>query len=187
MKTQRIFIAFLLMAAASVLSAQVLPPGPTNLDHFNCYIAAPPQPHQPVTVLLQDEFDVPQPAATFLPPFFETVTDLSPFRLCNPVQKTTSSGSVTPILHPDAHLLMYWLNNQPPRPRSVTIRNQFTVANPSGTSTITTGPAVILAVPSTKEVISTSAPPTLPPPAAAVQRQLDHFKCYLVGADPVPR
>jgi hypothetical protein len=98
------------------------------------------------------------------------------------VHNTVTTGQ----LYPNAHLLMYRINNQPSTPRSVTIQNQFTVtpANPTATSTLTTGPAVILAVPSTKEVISSSAPPTLPPPASTIQRELDHFKCYLAVGDP---
>jgi len=186
MKTQRIFVVCLLLAAASMVSAQVLQPGPTDLDHFDCYIAVPPQPQEPVTVLLQDEFDRPAPSTVFLPPVFERVTDISPFRFCNPASKIHNTAT-TGILHPNAHLLMYWLNNQPSTPRSVTVRNQFTVtsSNPAATSTLHTGAAVILAVPSTKELISTSGQQPLPPPAAAVQRVLDHFKCYIATGDPV--
>lgn len=174
MKTQQTFVVCLLLAAAGMLSAQV-PTGPTDLDHFNCYEAAPPQGHQPIAALLQDEFDVSPPAAVFLPPVFEQVTDLSPSKLCNPVTKV-HNGATTGELHPDAHLLMYWINNQPSTPRSVTVENQF------GVATLTTGPAVILAVPSTKVVISS---PTTTPSIPVIERELDHFKCYMASGDPV--
>ena len=107
MKTQRIFVVCLLLAVAAVLSAQpTAAPGPQSLDHFNFYLAVPPQPHQSVFVLIQDEFD--QASAT-APAVFEKITDLSPFRLCAPAQKTVAVGVTTttfPINNPGAHLLM---------------------------------------------------------------------------------
>jgi hypothetical protein len=179
MTTRRCFVLCSLFAAASAVSAQPAPPGPTDLDHFNCYFTQGPT--LPQQVLLLDEFDTatanPFTGSGFT---FENVADLTPFRFCNPVQKTTSSGVVTPILYGDAHLLMYRISNQPDIPRVVTIQNQFTPPAAAAT-TLITGAAVILAVPSGKALISSTAPPALPT-VTAVEGELDHFKCYHVTA-----
>jgi hypothetical protein len=176
MKNVQLFAVCSLFAAASAIAAQPAPPTiPADLDHFNCYLS--PGPIQPASALLQDQFDVAPPSATFLPGLFESVTDLRSLLFCNPAQKTTSSGVTTPILHPDAHLLMYLINPQASTPRRVTVVNQF------GTFTLQTGRAVILAVPSGKALLSTAAPPTFPP--IPPPQELDHFKCYAAAGDDV--
>lgn len=177
----RLFLVFCsLFAAASAVSAQSPPTSATlPLDHFNCYFTKGPTLPQPVQLL--DQFDITvDPLSNGNIPL-ENVRDLTPFRFCNPVQKTTSNGTVTTvtrITHPDAHLLMYWITNQPSKARSVLIRNQFTSADGDR---LITGPAVILAVPSGKALISSTAPPTLPT-LATIEAELDHFKCYQVSA-----
>jgi hypothetical protein len=166
MKTQ-LFAICSLLAMAGAMDAQVQIP--TNLDHFNCYLA--PGPIQPATALLHDQFDIAPPSATFLPGFFETVTDLRSVLFCNPVQKTLVTGATTQILHADAHLMMYLINPQASTPRKVTVVNQF------GTTTLQTGRALILAVPSGKALLTPAgAAPALP--AIPAQTELDHFKCY---------
>src|SRR5208282_4665045 len=76
-----------------------------------------------------------------------------------------------------AHLLMYEINPQASIPRHVTVVNQF------GTSSLQTGRAVILAVPSGKALLSASTPPQ--PPAIPPEAELDHFKCYAAAGDAI--
>lgn len=173
MKKASVFAMCSLFAAAGHIVAQPAPTIPTNLDHFNCYLA--PGPVQPASVFLQDQFDTSPISSTFLPPSFETITDLRPRWFCNPAVKIYK-GATTTILNPTAHLLMYQINPQPLTPRSVTVLNQF------GTTTLTTGPAVVLAVPSGKALFTpATVAPALPPiPAQGV---LDHFKCYTAAGD----
>lgn len=155
-------------SSAGTAAAQNQPGGPTaprGLDHFNCYFA--PGQVRTESVTLQDQFDVALDQS-------EQVTDLRIFRFCNPVQKTTVNGTVTPILHAADHLAMYLINPQPIIPRVVVIQNQF------GTQQLRTGNAVLLAVPSGKVFpvpSHTGPPPTIPP----IPTDLDHFKCYLAS------
>jgi hypothetical protein len=159
--------------AAGCITAQTLVP--TDLDHFTCYLS--PGPIQPAFALLHDQFDDRAPSATFLPGFFETITDLRPLSFCNPVQKTYN-GTTTQILHSDAHLLMYWINPQGSIPRSVTVVNQF------GTASLQTGRPVILAVPSGKAPLTPAgALPAVPP--IPPEQELDHFKCYAAAGDSI--
>jgi hypothetical protein len=170
MKNVRVFAVCSLFAAASAVNAQVSIP--KDLDHFNCYLS--PGPIQPASALLHDQFDIAPPSATYLPGLFESITDLRSLLFCNPTQKTTASGTTSPILHPDAHLLMYLINPQASIPRRVAIENQF------GAAVLDTGRAVILAVPTGKAVVSAnSAVPPLPP--IPPEQELDHFKCYEAG------
>jgi hypothetical protein len=158
----------LLVALAGTAAAQKRPEGPTappNLDHFYCYFALGPV--QPATVLLQDQFDVALNQS-------EQVQDLRIVRFCNPVQKTTSSGTVTSIQHPADHLAMYLITPEPIIPRVVIVRNQF------GTQSLRTGNAVVLAVPSGK-VWPVPPPGAVPPPTPPIPTDLDHFKCYLAS------
>jgi hypothetical protein len=161
-----------LFAATGTMLAQPTP-GPTGLDHFNCYFA--PGDVHPVSAYLQDQFDVAPPSTTFVPGSWETVTDVRPFLFCNPTLKNYN-GVTTQILNPAAHLMMYLINPQPSIPRQVTVQNQF------GTSTLHTGKAEVLAVPSGKTTLVPAAlvPPLPPIPAQGV---LDHFKCYIASGD----
>lgn len=175
MASRLYFVFALLFAAATAVSAQ---PAPSlTLDHFNCYFTQGPTLPQPVELL--DQFDTAGDPTTGNVPL-EHVTELTPFRFCNPVQKTTSSGVVTPITHPDAHLVMYRITNQTTTLRLVRVLNQFTSTDGAP---LITGPAVFLAVPSGKALLSAAAPPSLPP-VSQVQGELDHFKCYHVFSGP---
>lgn len=121
------------------------------LDHFKCYRTTGEPPNQ--TVFLRDQFDIPgiAPDKTFV---------WVPVKFCNPVEKTTPDGVVTPIKDINAHLEMFI--TAPGRidpPRRVVVRNQF------GTQRIVTYGPQFLAVPSAKN--------SQPPP-----ENLDHFKCY---------
>jgi len=164
--------AVLLVALAGPVAAQKEGDGPTappNLDHFYCYFASGRV--QPATVLLQDQFDAALNKT-------DQVQDLRFIRFCNPVQKTTSKGTVTQILHPADHLAMYLINPEPIIPRVVIVRNQF------GTQQLRTGNAVLLAVPSGKVW---PVPVTVPPQTPPIPTDLDHFKCYLASGKPIDR
>jgi hypothetical protein len=165
--------AVLLLVLTGTSAAQRNPGGPTappNLDHFYCYFA--PGPVSPATVMLQDQFDVALKQT-------EQVQDLRIIRFCNPVQKTTSNGTVTSIQHPADHLTMYLITPEPIIPRVVIVRNQF------GPQQLRTGNAVVLAVPSGKvwPVPPTTVPPTTPP----IPTDLDHFKCYIASGRAIDR
>jgi len=136
--------------APSVVHAQAVP----TLDHFECYRTTAQAPG--VTVLLKDQFTVPGlPAAL---PFVV----LNPVRFCNPVEKTTAAGVVTPITNPDGHLEMYLTGPTVLKPSwNVIVKNQF------GRQTLRAFSPEILAVPSAKN--------DQPPPAPD---SLDHFQCY---------
>jgi hypothetical protein len=176
-------VPMLLAGAAAVLLVAIAGPAaakegggegggpntPPNLDHFYCYFAAGRV--QPMTVLLQDQFDAALKQT-------EQIQDLRIIRFCNPVQKTTADGSVTQIQHPDDHLTMYLITPEPIIPRAVVVRNQF------GTQQLRTGNAVLLAVPSGKVwPVPVTAPPQTPP----IPADLDHFKCYLASGKPLDR
>ena len=133
--------------APALAEAQVAP----VLDHFKCYrtTAVPPD----VVVGLRDQFDIPgvAPDNTFV---------RFPVKFCNPVEKTTPAGVVTPITDFNAHLEMFITAPGRLEPtRRVVVRNQF------GTQRLLTYGPELLAVPSAKN--------TQPPP-----ENLDHFKCY---------
>jgi hypothetical protein len=159
----RLITVFTVITVAGLVFAQ--PPGPPNLDHFDCYVTEAPV--QPVTALLFDQF-APATAAG------DVVKDIRLVRFCNPVQKTLRNGKVTQIQHPDAHLALYVINPQPAVPRQLTVLNQF------GGQVLDTGNAIILAVPSGKAPIPATGvvpnPPPIPDP-----KELDHFECYIAS------
>jgi hypothetical protein len=158
-----------LVVGAGVGSAQFLPSGPPELDHFYCYFVQSPL--QQMAVQLQDQFDVRLQQ-------IETITDLRAVRLCNPVQKTLPNGVTTPIQHPQDHLLFYLINPQPVIPRLVLVDNQF------GLQLLRTRNAEVLAVPSGKALPVVSASGTVGPPAAPpIPQDLNHFKCYSASGD----
>lgn len=164
--------AFLPAAMAILASAQTnpfLPPpsGPPEIDHFHCYFVESPL--QPVSALLQDQFDAALNQSS------EVITDLRAVELCPPVQKTLPNGKVTPINHPADHLLMYLINPQPIIPRIVLVENQF------GYQILRTRNAVVLAVPSGKvlPIPGSVTPPALPP----IPTDLDHYKCYAASGE----
>jgi len=122
-----------------------------DLDHFKCYrtTAEPPD----VVVGLRDQFDIPGviPDKTFV---------RFPVKFCNPVEKTTPDGVVTPIKDINAHLEMFITAPGRLEPtRRVVVRNQF------GTQRLLTYGPELLAVPSGKN-------------DQPLPENLDHFKCY---------
>jgi len=156
MKRTWLVITVLALTAAFSGSAlaQVLPP--PVVDHFRCYIV-PVSPVLAVAVKLQDQFD----AAV---PLVENINQLRIEHFCNPVQKTTASGAVTPIVNVNHHLTMFAINPQVAIARTVVVSNQF------GQQTLSVADARVLAVPTGKGIPPVAAPP---PPT-----DLDHYKCY---------
>lgn len=161
LSTAVFFTAVLLAALAGTGAAQTAP----TLDHFYCYIALSDR-FQTVNLSLEDQFDVALKQT-------ESVKDLRIVRFCNPVQKKTVDGKVTPIKDADGHLAIYLINPQPTIPRLVLIRNQF------GRQVLRTGTALLLAVPSGKSL------PGQPSPQ--IPTDLDHFKCYLASGREINR
>jgi hypothetical protein len=150
MPVPSLLLGALVGLAPSVVHAQTAP----TLDHFECYrtTAQPPN----VTVLLKDQFVVPG-----IPPALPFVV-LNPVRFCNPVEKTTSAGVVTPITNPDGHLELFLTGPAALKPSwKVLVKNQF------GRQTLRAFSPEILAVPTAKN--------DQPPP---VPGSLDHFQCY---------
>jgi hypothetical protein len=115
-------------------------------DHFKCYLPNATSTIPTQSVQLSDQFSS------------NTARVRNIWRFCNPTMKN-HVGVITPITNPDAHLALHIASPQPLVNRQVVIRNQF------GVSTIITGPAKFLAVPTQKE-------PHGPP------FNLDHFNCY---------
>jgi len=105
---------------------------PRNLDHFKCYEVTVGQPLDE-QVEIQDQFD-----RLFGANHFEDVLVLEPVLVCNPTKKavfrgftspalTSSSGrlEVTPVRHPNAHLVCYRITPPESLGASVVFRNQF--------------------------------------------------------------
>jgi hypothetical protein len=111
------------------------PPAPDSLDHFQCYRAygsSLSTSFKQTVVKLSDQFH-PDP---------ETVTLLRPIAFCNPVEKTHGIV-VTPINHPDDHLVCYTFAPTTFQ-KGITTRNQF------GGADLPLAGADILCVPSQK-------------------------------------
>ena len=101
----RIMLERLVIAVCSILaSAGIGRAQVPVVDHFDCYVAEGPVEQR--TVFLRDQFELPG-----VPD--ERSNDLRIFRFCNPVQKTTPDGRITPIVHPADHLRMYSISPQP--------------------------------------------------------------------------
>jgi hypothetical protein len=92
----------------------------------------------------------------------ENVTVLEPIALCTPVEKT-HAGVVTPIENPDDHLVCYAIKGGPFY-KYVSYRNQF-----ADYGYFYVRQSQELCVPSEKEEVEE-------------EKELDHFKCYLIWA-----
>ena len=162
---KKLWFAIALLAFTTVLasSSQAQLPPEQRVDHFRCYIV-PMSPVLNVAATLTDQFDV---AAGQV----EQITQLVIVRFCNPVQKTLSSGVITPIVNINHHLTLFTINTQPVVLRTVVVKNQF------GQQVLTTADAKILAVPTGKAL-----PPNPAPPAPT---DLDHYKCYNASGNAV--
>lgn len=158
--------------------------GPSDIDHFGCYIASnvstatAPTPvfKVPAAVELSNQFS---------PGFITPVSRL--VYHCNPTQKTaTVAGAVitSPIINPFTHLACFALPTLNPattagtslqQPYTVQVTNQF------GTGQLTTGQPRLLCLPTWKNLAAATA--LSQPPG------LDHYVCYAVtnGANmPLP-
>jgi hypothetical protein len=150
-------------------------PGLGPLDHYLCYpaaatpgAAAPGFPQKTKAVWLQNQF------ASLLGAVKTVVQH------CNPVQKTTPDGTVTPIHRPDAHLLcLNFDGNTHSVPPVVNVTNQFSPSTPAG------GPLPVpLAVGALRKVCLPSfkglTAADLPPGPDAAPPAFDHYSCYAV-------
>jgi hypothetical protein len=173
-----------LVAFADAGAANV--PGLGPLDHYLCYpakatsTAAPAFPQTPKAVWLQNQF------ASLLGQVAAVVQH------CNPVQKTTPDGAVTPIHRPDVHLVCLTFDgNTHSVPPVVNVTNQFSPTTAAGGPTpvpLAVGPLRRVCLPSFKSLTAANLPPgpDAQPPA------FDHYSCYAVkyvvpatGAKPV--
>jgi hypothetical protein len=130
--------ALSLCAPASKSETDV-PPGepPSNISHFKCYDVKPVK-TQKRAVVLRDQFDTE-----------DAIVD-GPSRLCTPVEKTTSSGQVFPIVTPPSgvnHLVCYDIKTAKTKSRTVLARTQF------GLEAVRVDGARLLCLPSTKRVL----------------------------------
>jgi hypothetical protein len=146
--------------------------GPATIDHFGCYFAS----NVSTTTAPAPTFKIPpavELANQFSPGFFSPVGRLV-FH-CNPTQKTTPAGTVSPIVNPYTHMACFGLptlnpattpGSALPQPYTVQVTNQF------GTGRLTTGQSRLLCLPTWKNL-----------PAAVALSQppgLDHYVCYAV-------
>jgi hypothetical protein len=160
MKKVWLSIAILVLSAMCSSTAVAQAPA-AQVDHFRCYLVQGPMLN--TQIQLQDQFD----AALQV---FENITQLTPFRFCNPVQKTVN-GVTTPIVSIKHHLTIFLINPQLITMRQVVVNNQF------GTQTLTVADARALAVPTGKAIAPNPAPPA--------PTDMDHYKCY-VASGPAP-
>ena len=82
-----------------------------DLNHYTCYDAFGP-PIQ-LEVFLEDQFGA------------EWVFVLEPRYFCNPCEKIGPDGFVYPIIDPNAHLTVYFVENPLPHDWQVRVRDQF--------------------------------------------------------------
>jgi len=145
------------------------------LDHYLCYsttavsqpgtVAIKPFPNKPVAAWLQNQFG-------------SVLGKVNGFqRHCNPVQKTTPDGVVTPINKPNDHLACWGFTpNKTAGTPFVTIRNQFSPADAAGNPVpvpLQVGPLNSLCLPSFKSLTAANLQPGAPD-------DLDHYACYPV-------
>jgi hypothetical protein len=146
------YVSLLALLIATTISAIAQTSPLTLVDHFRCY-PFPQQPGAGTAVSLSDQFT---------PNLFHLSLSVTPAKFCNPVQKTVN-GTVTPILDPNHHFVMY-IFTTPTTGYEATISNQF------GTQKLAMGGPTIMAVP--------AGLPPLPPSA-----DLDHYGCYSAQAE----
>jgi hypothetical protein len=148
-------------------------PGLGPLDHYLCYTAAPMSSTAGTTVVKA----FPQkPAAAWLQNQFGSVlgavTGLK--QHCNPVQKTTPDGLVTPINRPNDHLACFGFTPNPSTPpKLVNVTNQFSPPGPAGPIAVPlqVGALQTLCLPSFKSLTAANLQTGAPD-------DLDHYSCY---------
>jgi hypothetical protein len=152
-------------------------PGLGPLDHYLCYTSSAvsstagttvvkPFPQTPVAVWLQNQF-----SGSIL----GKVGGMQ--RNCNPVQKTTPDGSVTPINRPNDHLACFsFTPNKNSPPPVVNITNQFSPTNAAGPVAVPlqVGALQSLCLPTFKSLTAANLQPGAPD-------DLDHYSCYRVA------
>jgi hypothetical protein len=147
-------------------------PGLGPLDHYLCYASSPVAPataafpQKPVAAWLQNQFGS----------LLGTVGSMQ--RHCNPVQKTTPDGSVTPINRENDHLACFSFTPNPgtQQPPIVNITNQFSPPGPAGPVPVPLklGAMQSLCLPSFKSLTAANVQPGAPD-------DLDHYSCYKVA------
>jgi hypothetical protein len=157
--------------------------GPTDIDHFACYLAKTANPKStsaqlftpPAAVSLTNQFTVIQlpDGATVQAPITASIEGV--LSHCNPVQKTVGTPpSTTDIQHPDKHLLCFAVKTNTQPAETVTVTNQF------GAGTLTTGQPQTLCLPTFKTVVPAGG--AVPTPSTQTQPgNLDHYLCYAIA------
>ncbi len=128
--------SLLLVPAGKKIPPEV-PQPPVDGDHFVCYVVVPPNQFTPVTVTLQDQFDVRRRQV-------ESITGLKPAYFCVPVQKQRIGFAERPLLDPDTHLALYEIDPRQPFNLRVSAADQF------ATRTLQVIESRMLAVPTIK-------------------------------------
>jgi hypothetical protein len=106
--------AAMLLGVAGPASAQ----GPSDENHFRCYIVSQQTPQPAVAITLEDQF-TPAPVA---------VMAGEPVMICAPTEKTVG-GVVFPIEDEEEHYVLYTAP-APAAPRNVFVTNQFATDAP---------------------------------------------------------
>jgi hypothetical protein len=158
-------------------TATTVPPsgGPNDVDHFLCYTASLSTTAPVAGTIAVPNFALRPTAAEVENQFVPTGTYISVAGVhthCNPVNKTTPDGHLTPAFNPAAHLLCWNIKTNKYGPvrqsRTLILTNQF------GRGQVITGAALSLCLPSWKD--DRNNPPQFPPDTQPPG--LDHFVCY---------
>jgi hypothetical protein len=158
-------------------TATTVPPtgGPTDLDHFLCYAASLLTPTRVAGTVALPNFAQRPTAAEIENQFVPTGTYVSvsgAHMHCNPVNKTTPDGHLTPAFNPAAHLLCW--NIKTNKYGAVRQSHNVILTNQFGRGEVVTGAALSLCLPSWKD--DRNNPPQFPPDTQPPG--LDHFVCY---------
>lgn len=134
------------------------------LNHFHCYQAQGESP--PAIAFLQDQFDRLDGANNYDLAFVS-----NPALFCNPTEKMTADGAVTPIVNKFNHLTLHRMLTLPQGPtREVAINNQFGEQRLKVLDW-----SFLLGVPTEKN-------------REGAPSEIDHFKCHFVtSGEPVDR
>jgi hypothetical protein len=150
-------------------------PGLGPLDHYLCYGSSPVAPTSSTNIKAFPQ----TPVAAWLQNQFGSVLGKvgSLQRHCNPVQKTTPDGVVTPIDRPNDHLVCFsFTPNKNSPPPIVNVTNQFSPSNAAGPVAVPlqVGALQSLCLPSFKSLTAANLQTGAPD-------DLDHYSCYRVA------